>query len=148
MGKLGIPPLLAAVRDTNRLNRASPALCLVMAYQTANDPESGKPVIDQCLNDKDPQVVTCTLMELLGPPPAWPDFTIPACIKLCRHTNETVRFWAMLGLERFGTNARPAIGVLQELLTDTNAHDRYAASNTLRKIAPDVFATNNISAVH
>ncbi len=80
--------------------------------------------------------------HLSGPasPPAWPYERNPEIDSLVTALNQkdsAARLQALLGLERFGAEARSAVPALVEALADKNSTVREWAATTLGKIGPE-----------
>jgi HEAT repeat protein len=71
---------------------------------------------------------------MLGELQAKPDSVIPKLAKLVRDPDGDARYRAIVALEKFGTNARPAVADLLPALNDTARGVRQAATNALRAI--------------
>ena len=67
-----------------------------------------------------------------------PETVVPALTKLLQDDSKAARYLAISGLENFQALARPAVPAITAILTDPDEGLREAATNALRRIAPEV----------
>jgi HEAT repeat protein len=67
-----------------------------------------------------------------------PDFVVPALVSSLQDSNSIVRYHAIMALEGYFADARPAVPALLELWKDRDWTTRFLATNALRKIDPTV----------
>jgi len=67
-----------------------------------------------------------------------PETVVPALIRLLQDNSKAARHFAISGLENFQALARPAVPAITAIFTDPDEGLREAATNALRKIAPEV----------
>lgn len=84
--------------------------------------------------------------SMLGELRAEPITVVPELAKLVRDRNKNTRYRAIVALEKFGGNARPAVPFLLPVLSDSEKPIRGAAMDALNAIAPEVL-TNGVSEV-
>jgi len=142
IGKEGIPALLDSFNDKGNLNRPIVAYYLVFAYRNAGQIEVGLPTVKRMLDDQDARVVRNVVVALTNLT-LEPDHSVPLLAELTQHSNVTVRYVSVSGLEKFGLNSRSAVPRLVERLEDSDSTVREAATNALQKIAPEVL-TNGV----
>jgi hypothetical protein len=71
---------------------------------------------------------------MLGELQARPHIVVPELAKLVRDGNKNTRYRAIVALEKFGTNARPAVVDLLPALNDSDRSIRHTATHALRAI--------------
>jgi len=140
IGKEGIPPLIAVLKDEQHANRGFASFCIrkmCMRPSTRTNMAVELPVVMRCLKDKDKSVVA-PAAAALGLLRLEPGICVPALADLLKHTDWSVRQNAADSLRRFGEDARPALPALLSALHDPARLVRMEATNTIRNIAPEV----------
>ena len=135
VGRDGLPPLIAAVRDPQHRNRPCAASMLGYAGRHGADVSAAVPVLARCLQDPDEGVVAAA--EALGNLAIEPDISVPALAAALADRRGYVRYSAVVALEGFGKAARPAVPALLNAIKDSDNDVRSRAKQLLREIAPE-----------
>jgi len=136
----GIAPLLTALEDgrcAQRRHVASFVGLLCGHPPNGINMNPALPVLLRCLRDHDDRVVGAEALAL-GALKLDADACIPALVELTHHVNVSVRLDALVSISRFGSDAQSVVPVLTGCLVDSDAQVRIVATNTLRKIAPEI----------
>jgi len=144
IGEDGLPPLVAALGNTQNPDRSTIADAIrVMAIEQI-DTRSAVPTLLQCLKDTNSWVVTSAIEALLWAARRQPEVAVPALIGCFEDPRTEVRDDAADCIGSFREKARPAVSALIKLLNDASPHVRWATTNSLQKIAPEVL-TNGVA---
>jgi len=136
IGNAAIPGLVAAL--TNRSNPPQIRACAAEVLGSVDVDQVDSRVVTvlaSCLQDE-PQVAEQAAATLAR----WnlePAIAVPALMNVAGNGLYLVRKKAIWALERFGTNALPAVSVLTNFLADPNPDIREATTNALEAIAPE-----------
>jgi hypothetical protein len=138
IGKAGLAVLMAAVDDPHpRRWQARFNLVEAIGYTDPRD-EAAKvavPFLVKCLSDTE---VGGVAAQSLGHLAVEPGLAVPALANSIHGTNNQLRWFAAQALGEFGPRARAAVQALTEALTDSDLFLRDRATNSLRKIAPEM----------
>jgi len=146
IGKEGLPALLetAANQDVAKSTAAASHICDMINLGTNARPAVPRVVAflsgpDGSLAGMAAHVLGCWGIE--------PELVVPALAKSVEGPtkNTFLRFMAAESLGKFGREAGPAVPVLVEVLSDADGDLRLAATNALRRIAPEVLGINAAS---
>jgi HEAT repeat protein len=138
IGEDALPYLVASLQDTNAPNRAGAAFYIGAFPPLRTNAGPAIPILIRCLKDKDP-FLQCTAAEALGQACLQPTVTVPALMDAAQKSpDRLLRRLSITALGRFGPDARSAAPYLQTALSDPAPAIRYAATNSLLAIAPDL----------
>jgi len=137
MGNDGLPPLLAALANTNAPNR--PHIARFMDSQLfLNLGTNARPAVQilaNCVSDGDSGVAYWSIVTL-GTRAIEPDICLPALIHCLDDLRPTFRGKSADSLNRFGSAALPAVPMLLAHLTDPDPYVRLSVTNALQTISP------------
>jgi hypothetical protein len=133
MGAEGVPALLSLVT-----NRAVPLFVPMQSWQClgTNAVLTVPFLVEQVRNTN--RQVAVTSLQLLGVSHVQPEVVVPALSNAALSSDRIVRLNALSGLGAFGQDARAVTPMLVECLGDSDSAARVAATNALRRIAPEV----------
>jgi hypothetical protein len=138
IGEETLPFLVAVLEDRNALNRRNAALWIGTLPQLCTNAAPAIPTLVRCLQDRDPQVQWTAAMAL-GRASLQPDLVVPALVAACQTpAAPVVRLRCISALGDFGPRARSAEACLVAALSDPEKNIRRAATNSLRRVAPEV----------
>jgi HEAT repeat protein len=145
IGKEGLPPLVAALTNSQALKRSLAAglIGFIMpgpAKTNALNAADAVPALVQCLGDKD-QLVAGNAARTLGQLGILPNIVVPALTKALSDTRPGIRGCATWALAQFSQDARSAIPAISAALNDPDLSVRKAATNALQQITRE--AGNN-----
>lgn len=143
IGKEGLPPLVAALGNPANPDRSTIADAIrIMAIEQI-DTRSAVPALIQCLKDTNLWVVTSAIEALIWAGRQQPEVAVPALIGCLKVPRMEVRDDAADCIGSFREKARPAVPALIKLLNDAAPHVRWAATNSLHKIAPEALTNGS-----
>lgn len=134
LGTQGIPSLTAALKNQSSVVRVRSA---ELFARTGTNAFPAVPVLIGCLKDADCDVAYLAA-RCLGKLRLRSDLVAPAlaqCVLDVSARSDT-RLAAVWGLENFGQEAVPAIGILRNALVDPDEWIRRAVTNALQKLDP------------
>jgi HEAT repeat protein len=134
MGKLAMPTFLTALTNGAVHVRSRAAFHL---QDLGTNALPAVPMLVKTLADEDwiPAQAACWTLGALR---AEPELVVPALAKLVEGPKAGCRMPALVALGRFGAEARAALPAVVKALNDSDAEVREAATNAVRKIAPEV----------
>jgi len=135
IGREGLPPLMTVLANKHYPSRGTAAFWITRSYVEAKDSTSSIPFVLECLRDDAPEVVVAATLAI---PKIEADLMVPALLVQTANTNRNVREVTIEALGEYRTNARSALPALLSLCNDPDARVRRAATNSLRKIAPEM----------
>ena len=140
LGRLHLEPQLVvgtltnSFRDSDREVRVQAAFGLSVFAFMGGDARSAIPTLLEAL-ERDPYVIVrCGAAEALGHIHAQPDVVVAALARCLGGSDANVRGIAATALGEYGTNASPALILINSLLNDADSNTRKAATNALRRI--------------
>jgi hypothetical protein len=137
VGNEGLPPLLAALANTNAPNR--PHIARFMDSQLfLNLGTNARPAVQilaSCVSDGDSAVAYWSVVTL-GTRAIEPDICVPALIHCLSDPRPTFRGKSADSLSRFAAAALPAVPMLVAHLTDPDPYVRLSVTNALQTISP------------
>jgi hypothetical protein len=143
-GSKGFPVLLDVL--TNRqayARRLHFGLVTVMGRLGTNVSVMAPEVIE-ALKSKDPETVA-TAATMLGEMRAEAKLAVPALTNCLQSLDAQIRLHAVYALGKFGPGARSAVPCLIECLRDPNQSVHEAATNALKRVAPEVLENGEMS---
>jgi len=139
LGPDALPSLLTIVTNNPLRSRAVAISRLPKFYQEAR---AFVPVLIQCVGDQD-NGIALEAVEALGKLRVERSLVLPGLTYALRSPSVPVRLRAMNTIRSISSPTSEAVPFLLPMLTDPEPLVRYAASNALHKIAPEVF-TNDL----
>jgi hypothetical protein len=157
MGDRGFPPVLAVLETPRHINRATAARLIGETVEWGTNRLRAVPALVSCLHDKEFMLVaaadsslaniakdqTVPLTDLAdklsAPRTQHIDDTVDSLTKfvVSQKTPERLRIAAAMALGSLGARAQNAVPALVRTLNDNNLLVQSAATNALRKIAPE-----------
>ena len=134
IGAPALPELLAGL--TNRHFRVATAAALAIV-ELGTNASPAVPIFLQHLKHPN-HFYRERAADALGKLHIEPDTVVPALMRLLQDDSKTARYFAISGLENFQSRACPAVPAITAVLMDPDEGLREAATNALRKIAPEV----------
>jgi HEAT repeat protein len=142
IGEDGLPPLLAVLAQTNAPNRHFMASRVAKSSGLERNATLAIPVLVHCLDDSDPEIslnAVYALRRLAGKSP----LVVPALTNCLRESAAPhLRRNATWALGQYGEQARVAMPLLLNQLTDPDLGVRIQTTNALQKIAPEVLTNS------
>jgi len=137
IGAEALPPMLAALTDTNALNRPFVARSMYGVLQDigTNAPTAIQ-ILANCVSDPETGVATWSAITL-GVRASEPDIAVPALTRGLGDPRPQVRQTSADALRHFTTAALPAVPALLAGLNDSNAFVRTSMTNALQQISPE-----------
>ena len=139
MGAPALPPLLEVLAQPNH-----PAHLLAFGFmpdmqKQGVDVSSALPLICQGLQEPNTRI-NAYAAYLLGRLQMAPTLTVPALVSALTNQNVGVRYTCIYALGQFGPTSSNAIARLTALLQDPDQNVRQFATNSIKRIAPDLAA--------
>jgi hypothetical protein len=138
VGGEGIVALVGVLTNSQARDRDN-VLQVVRAFApgAGTNAATAVPILIECLQSSNPGMANMAA-EVLGLLVADPDRSVPALTNALIHGADFVRPMAACSLGEFRSRARSAVPALTVALEDRDVHVRYAVTNVLRRIAPEV----------
>jgi hypothetical protein len=144
IGSDGLPPLLAALANTNALNRVLAARAIEgIASSQATNGTTVVRALASCLGDADQAVASWSAIGL-GSLALEPEIAIPALTDRLRDSRPQIRARSADALGHFGHAALSAVPLLLANLNDSDLYVRTAVTNALQSIAPEILAKQGV----
>jgi HEAT repeat protein len=142
MAKPAVPALVALVSDRDPGVRATAVSVLV---QFGPEAHAAVPALLKCLNDPR-SAVRIEAMICLGNIHSQPELVIPVMMDCLQGPAPAtpIRYYAVVGIGNFGTQAKPAVPTLLRLLDDEDAQIRSLVTNSLLGIDLDAAAKSDV----
>jgi HEAT repeat protein len=144
IGKAGIPALVAMLGDRSRPDRRQAALALGrLASEFRTNAGPAVPILVSCMQDKDVELAAQAAITL-GELGLDPQISVPALVRGLEHADFKVRIASLECLGVFGRDAQIAVPALSRAFSDPEPFVREVATNAMRRVAPEVLATNRV----
>jgi len=137
IGKESLPTLVAALGSPENPDRSTIADAIRLMAIQGVDTTPSVPVLVQCLKETNTWLAMSAADALMWAARRDPNAAIPALVGCLKDPRTQVRDSAAEALGSFRRKAGAAVPSLQKLLTDTDPHVRWQATNSILKIAPE-----------
>jgi len=137
MGEIGLAALPALARVTTNVQATTRLAALVRINCFGSNAAPAAPLLFASLEDADWRIAG-NAAEILGKLGFEPEKSVPDVTNLLHRPEPLLRMVAVRSLAGFGKEARSSVPYLTQALNDSNGLVQFAATNALRKTAPEV----------
>lgn len=137
LGEIGVEALPALARVATNVRATTRLAALVRINCLGTNAARAAPFLLPCIEDADWRIAG-NAADVVGRVGFEPETSVPAIANLLRRPEPFLRMVAVRSLAAFGKEAHSAVPGLTEALNDSNGLVRFAATNALREIAPEV----------